>query len=94
MTEARTVHGHLLSPFGMVAGRTVYRFTSHGDVYLLTPDVPATYLLQRPADGYAGLFGTVEEAVGYIETLEAGEAVAPRRAPGAAGFARRRTAAR
>ncbi len=70
MTDARTIHGHTLTALGLVAGRTIYRFTSHGEAYRLTPDLPGTYLLRRPADGYAGIFGTVEEAVAYADALE------------------------
>ena len=70
MTESRTVHGHALAPLGMVAGRTIYSFTSHGEAYRLTPDMPGTYLLRRPADGYSGIFGTLEEAVAYVDTIE------------------------
>lgn len=70
MTESRTVNGHALAALGMVAGRTIYRFTSHGESYRLTPDLPATYLLRRPADGYSGVFGTLEEAVAYADALE------------------------
>jgi hypothetical protein len=70
MTESTTVHGHALDALGMVAGRTIYCFTSRGEAYRLTPDMPDTYLLRRPADGYSGIFGTVEEAVAYVATLE------------------------
>jgi hypothetical protein len=70
MTESRTVHGHDLAALGTVAGRTIYGFTFRGDAYRLTPDMPGTYLLRRPADGYSGIFGTVEEAVAYVGTLE------------------------
>ena len=54
----------------MVAGRTDDSFTSHGEAYRLTPDMPGTYLLRRPADGYSGIFGTLEEAVAYVDTIE------------------------
>jgi hypothetical protein len=70
MTESRTVNGHALTAHGMIAGRTIYSFTAHGAAYRLTPDLPATYLLRRVADGYAGIFGTVEEAVAYAETID------------------------
>ena len=70
MTESRTVNGHTLAALGMVAGRTIYGFTSHGEAYRLTPDLPGTYLLRRPADGYSGIFGTVEQAVAYADALE------------------------
>jgi hypothetical protein len=70
MTDSRTVHGHTLTALGTVAGRIIYRFTSHGEAYRLTPDMPGTYLLRRPADGYSGIFGTVEEAVAYADALE------------------------
>ncbi len=70
MTDTRIVNGHALVSFGMVAGRTIYDFTSHGEAYRLIPDLPTTYLLRRPADGYAGVFGTVEEAVAYADALE------------------------
>ena len=70
MTDSRTVHGHTLAALGVVAGRTIYGFTSRGEAYRLTPDMPGTYLLRRPADGYSGIFGTVEQAVAYAETLE------------------------
>jgi hypothetical protein len=70
MMESRTVNGHTLASLGMVAGRTIYSFTSHGEAYRLTPDLPTTYLLRRPADGYSGVFGTVEEAVAYADALE------------------------
>ncbi|MDQ6833110.1 MAG: hypothetical protein M3008_06910 [Chloroflexota bacterium] len=53
----------------MVAGRTIYTFMSHEEAYRLIPDLPTTYLLRRPADGYSGVFGTIEEAVGYADTL-------------------------
>ena len=69
MTESREVNGHTLAALGLVAGRTIYGFTSHGDAYRLTPDLPATYLLRRPADGYTGVFGTVEDAVAYADLL-------------------------
>jgi hypothetical protein len=80
MTESRTVRGHLLVPFGMVAGRTIYTFTSHGAVYRLTPDRAATYLLRRPADGYAGVFGGVEEAVASTDAPASGAGGARRMA--------------
>jgi hypothetical protein len=70
MTDSLVVNGHTLAPLGMVAGRTIYRFTSHGEAYRLTPDLPTTYLLRRPADGYSGVFATVEEAVAYADALE------------------------
>ncbi len=70
MTDARTVNGHTLDSIGMVAGRTIYSFTSRGEAYRLTPDLPARYLLRRPADGYSGVFRTVEEAVAYTDALE------------------------
>jgi hypothetical protein len=70
MMESRTVNGHALASLGMVAGRTIYSFTSHGEAYRLTPDLPTTYLLRRPADGYSGVFGTVEEAVAYADAHE------------------------
>jgi hypothetical protein len=70
MTESRTVGGHVLAALGMVAGRTIYHFTCHGEAYRLTPDMPGTYLLRRPADGYSGVFGTVEQAVAYVDALE------------------------
>ena len=70
MMESRTVNGHTLAALGMIAGRTIYGFTSHGEAYRLTPDLPGTYLLRRPADGYAGIFGTVEEAVAYADARE------------------------
>jgi hypothetical protein len=69
MTDRRTVGGHRLTPLGTVAGRTIYGFTSRGEAYRLTPDLPATYLLRRPADGYSGIFGTVEEAVAHAAAL-------------------------
>ena len=70
MTESRTVHGHALAALGTIAGRTIYEFTSRGDAYRLTPDMPGTYLLRRPADGYSGVFGTVEQAVAHADALE------------------------
>lgn len=70
MTDLLMVNGHALDPLGMIAGRTIYRFTAHGEAYRLTPDMPRTYLLLRPADGYSGLFGTVEEAVAHADALE------------------------
>ena len=70
MMESRTVNGHMLASLGMVAGRTIYSFTSHGEAYRLTPDLPTTYLLRRPADGYSGVFDTVEEAVAYADARE------------------------
>jgi len=70
MTDSRTVNGHVLASLGTVAGRTIYHFTSHGEAYRLTPDLPSTYLLRRPADGYSGIFGTLEEAVAYADALE------------------------
>ena len=70
MTDSRTVHGHTLTALGLVAGRTIYSFTSRGEAYRLTPDLPGTYLLRRPADGYSGIFDTVADAVAYADTLE------------------------
>lgn len=70
MMEPRTVKGRELFPLGIVAGRTIYRLTSHGEAYHLTPDIRATYLLRRESDGYSGVFDTLETAVAYIATLE------------------------
>jgi hypothetical protein len=70
MTESLIVNGHTLAALGVVAGRTIYGFTSHGEAYRLTPDMPGTYLLRRPVDGYSGIFGTVEQAVAYADALE------------------------
>ena len=68
--ESRTVNGHALAALGTVAGRTIYGFTFQGDTYRLTPDMPGTYLLRRPADGYSGIFATVEEAVAFVATID------------------------
>lgn len=70
MTESRTVQGRELVPLGIIAGRNIYRFSSHGEAYRLTPDIRAAYLLRRESDGYSGVFGTLDEAVAYVTTLE------------------------
>jgi hypothetical protein len=70
MTDSRIVNGHTLASIGTVAGRTIYSFMSNGEAYRLTPDLPTKYLLRRPADGYSGIFGTLEEAVAYADALE------------------------
>lgn len=70
MMEARTIGGRELAPLGIVAGRTIFRFTSQGEAYRLTPDTRASYLLRRESDGYYGVFGTLEEAVAYVGELE------------------------
>jgi hypothetical protein len=70
MMEPRTVSGRELLPLGIVAGRAIYRLTSHGEAYRLTPDIRAAYLLRRESDGYSGVFDNLETAVAYIATLE------------------------
>ena len=70
MMESRTVAGRELIPLGIVAGRAIYRFTSQGEAYRLTPDTRATYLLRRVSDGYSGVFGTLEAAVAYANDRE------------------------
>ncbi|MGI8854232.1 MAG: hypothetical protein ACR2JW_00645 [Thermomicrobiales bacterium] len=70
MMEPRTVSGRELLPLGIVAGRAIYRLTSQGEGYRLTPDIRAGYLLRRESDGYSGVFDNLETAVAYIATLE------------------------
>jgi hypothetical protein len=70
MMEPRTVQGRELLPLGVVAGRAIYRFTSNGEAYRLTPDTRASYLLRRESDGYSGVFDTLADAVAYVDTLE------------------------
>ncbi len=69
-TELRTVHGRELVSLGTMAGRSIYSATSLGEAYRLTPETRAAYLLRRVSDGYSGVFGTLEEAVDHIDTLE------------------------
>ncbi len=71
MMEPRMVAGRELVPLGVIARRAIYAFTSHGETYRLTPDTGGTYLLRRTSDGFTGVFATLEEAVTYVETLEA-----------------------
>jgi hypothetical protein len=70
MSQTRTVAGRELVPLGIIAGRTIYGFTSHGETYRLTPDMGSTYLLRRTSDGFTSVFATLDEAVRYAETLE------------------------
>lgn len=71
--EARTIHGRELLPIGKMAGRQIFTLTSRGVRYRLVPDIAASYALRREADGYYGLFDSLEEAIDHIEALEAGE---------------------
>lgn len=71
MMQTRTVAGKELVPLGIIARRTIYGFTSRGEVYRLTPDTGGAYLLRRPSDGLTGIFATLEDAVAYVTTLEA-----------------------
>ncbi len=68
--ESRMVKGRELVPLGIIAGRTIYGFTSDGEAYRLTPDTHAAYLLRRTSDGYSGIFGSLEEALTYVDTFE------------------------
>lgn len=70
MMEPRTVQGRELLPLGIIAGRAIYRFTSNGEAYRLTPDIRSAYLLRRESDGYSGVFDSVADAVAYVDTLE------------------------